>query len=241
MALQDKLDCISNNIANVNTQGYKKEKVNFQDLVSESLDRIGYPTNNTRSFTGTGVKSGDWIQNLKQGPLTATSINTDFAIDGEGLFRVTTPDGTKAYTRAGSFSLDTAGNLVDDNNDKLDIDFEGNNVKLTANNFRVEKNGDLYVNDSGTFNKVGKINLYTAVGQDSFVPSGNNLYVPSSGANVTVSTNADILQGKIENSNVDLATEMTDMLVAERAFQLNSKGITTADEMWSLVNNMSSK
>lgn len=241
MALQDKLDCISNNIANINTEGYKEEKVSFQDLVSESLNRTGYPTDNTKAFTGTGVKSGEWIRNFTQGPLTATSINTDLAIDGEGLFRVTKPDGTKAYTRAGSFNIDSAGNLVDDNNDRLDIDFGNNKVKLTADNFKVDKNGDVYINNSGTYNKVGKINLYTAVGQDSFVSEGNNLYVPASGVNVTTSKNADIYQGRVENSNVDMATEMTDMLITERAFELNSKGITTADEMWSLVNNMTSK
>lgn len=241
MALQDRLDCISNNIANINTEGYKAERTSFQDLVSESLDRTGYPTNNTKAFTGTGVKSAEWVRNFKQGPLTTTSINTDFAIDGDGLFRVTKPDGTKAYTRAGSFNLDSAGNLVDDNNDKLDIDFGNSKVKLTADNFKVNTNGDVYVNNNGVFSKAGKINLYTAVGQDSFTSVGNNLYVPANGATVTTSTNADIYQGRIENSNVDMATEMSDMLITERAFQLNSKGITTADEMWSLVNNMSSK
>lgn len=242
MAQQEKLDSISNNIANINTNGYKKEEVSFQDLVSESFNRIGTPGNKSNQiYTGTGVKSTEWIRDFTQGDLNETSLNTDLAIDGEGFFSVTMPDGTQAYTRDGSFTLDSKGELVNGNGAKLNIDYSVNNVKLTKDNFTIDKNGDIYLKNGQSSSMVGKINLYNVVGQDSLLSVGENLFVPKQGVQVSTTNNAEIWQGYTEKSNVDIGSEMSDMILAQRAFELGSKGITTADDMWSMVNNMRSK
>jgi flagellar basal-body rod protein FlgG len=248
-AEQEKLDSISNNIANVNTVGYKSEDVSFQDLVYETIKRTGYPTNannKNQILNGTGVKASQWIRDNSQGTLSQTGAKTDMAIDGEGYFRVTLPNGTKAYERAGSFNVDNSGTIVDKNGNRLDISFTPAGTSLfnsgtvfTANNFSVKQNGEIYVNDNNNNSVLyGKINLYNTVGQNALNSIGDNLYVPKPGAKINITTNGNILQGYLEGSNVDIAKEMTDMIIAQRAFQLGSSALKTGDEMWGLINSM---
>lgn len=248
-AQQQKLDAISNNIANVNTNGYKSEKVQFSDLVYENLTRLGYPTNtnndngiNSIPQNGTGVKTTDWIRDNAQGSLTETNQETDLALDGSGYFRMTRPDGSIAYERSSDFNLDINGRLVDSSGNILEISFTNGNQQLTKDNFIISQDGTVRVKqDNGSFQNVGKINVYDAVGEDAFISVGNNLYVPKNGAQIFVSNNTNIMQGYTENSNVDIAKEMVDMIAVQRAFQLNTKSLTTADEMWGMVNNLRSR
>ncbi|GAA0746183.1 flagellar hook-basal body complex protein [Clostridium oceanicum] len=248
MAQQQKLDCISNNLANVNTVGYKRSDVNFQDLVYETLKRQGYPTSNTDPIqTGTGVKTSGWTKDRTGGSLLNTGNSTDLAIDGKGYFRVTLPNGDKAFTRAGDFIVDGAGDLVDKSGNKLDINLTNQGRQLLAqnggfnqDNFVVSKDGtiSLKFKGEGRTMPVGNIDIYNAVGDNAFISSGNNLYTLNPNANSYIENDFSIEQGFLENSNVDVGKEMTDMILTQRAFQLSSKGITTADEMWSMVNNM---
>ncbi len=247
-AQQDKLDSISNNIANESTVGYKREDVSFQDLVSETLNRTGYPNNgNTpkEPINGTGIKSTKWIRDNTQGPLRQTDVKTDFAIDGEGYFRVTQANGTKAYERSGSFNIDNNGDIVDKSGNRLDMEFtqEGSDLfnsgtAFTQDNFSVKENGEVYVNVDNDSVYYGKINTYNPVGQEALRSIGDNLYVANPGAQINVTQKTNILQGKLEESNVDAAKEMTDMIIAQRAFDLNIKAMKTGDEMWGLVNSM---
>lgn len=251
-AQQQKLDSISNNLANVNTPGYKREEVSFQDLVYENLNRTGYPNsgaNPKEPINGTGVKATSWIRDSKQGDLLQTGINTDFAIDGQGYFRVTMPDGSKAYERAGSFNVDSTGNIVDKNGNRLDMDVtqDGANlfnsgVKFTSDNFDVKENGEVYIRDTsnGSNNYVlyGKINLYNPVGEVAFSSIGENLYKANQGAQINTVNNSSIRQGFVESSNVDIGEEMTNMIIAQRAFEMGSKSLKTADDMWGLVNSL---
>lgn len=251
-AQQEKLDSISNNIANTNTVGYKREDVSFQDLVYETLNRKGTPTggNNTDTLiNGTGVKATKWIRDNGQGPLKETGEKTDLALDGQGFFRVTLPDASKAYERSGSFNIDSTGGIVDKNGNRLDMDLteEGTNMlnsgtSFTEDNFSVKENGEVYVSvdDNGSKSDVlyGKINIYNPIGQDSLTSVGENLYVSNPGARMNVNTDVNIMQGFVEGSNVDMAKEMTDMIVAQRAFELSSKSLKTADDMWGLINSM---
>lgn len=249
-AEQEKLDAISNNIANSTTDGYKSEDVGFEDLVYETLNRTGYPNNGNNPkepINGTGVRATQWIRDTSEGTLQPTGVSTDLAIEGDGYFRVTLSDGAKAYERAGSFNIDTTGTIVDKNGNRLDINLspEGTNLKssgftLTKDNFKVGENGDVYVNNNNTSVLYGKINLYMPIGQTAFRSIGDNLYQPIPGAQV-IASNAKIKQGVLEGSNVNMATEMTDLIVAQRAFEISSKGVQTADEMWQLVNNMKFK
>ncbi|WP_298837193.1 flagellar hook-basal body complex protein [Clostridium sp.] len=246
-AQQEKLDTISNNIANANTNGYKKLNTNFKDLVHETLDRKGYPVNaasKTVLQNGTGVRVGEWKRDNTQGSLTQTGLSTDLAIDGTGYFEVTQPDNTKAYTRSGNFLTDASGTIVDEMGNRLSIvDTGGNNInkvngpyKFTANNFQVDENGNVAIKGSNAI--IGKIKISTVVGDNSMISIGDSLFQPKSGITVSDSKDYSINQGYLEGSNVDISTEMTDMLMTQRAFQLSSSTLKTADEMWQMANNL---
>jgi len=251
MAQQEKLDAISNNIANANTNGYKKINANFKDLVYESLDRNGYPvspTTNGKAIlqNGTGVKLGEWTRDNMQGELRATDVSTDLALDGAGYFEVIQSDNSKAYIRGGNFTTDATGTIVDQIGNRLSIvDNKGNNInkingpyKFNHDNFSVDSKGVVTIKGSNGDSPLGKIIVSDAIGDNSMIAIGDSLYVPKPGATVVQKTDYSILQGFLEQSNVDIATEMTDMLVTQRAFQLSSSTLKTADEMWQMANNL---
>lgn len=241
-ANQEKLDVISNNIANVNTTGYKKVNAGFKDLISSSLDEWGNPLNDKTATVGSGVKVGNFTKDNSQGGLQTTNQKTDLALDGEGYFKVISSNGTEYYTRDGSFKLDSYGRLVTANGNILEVQYANgysqNNTGLTADNFIINKKGEIFAENNGNFEKVGEIAVYTAVGNDAFTSVGDNLFKELNGVQVYRTLDADMYQGYLEASNVDLSQEMTDMIVTQRAFQLSSKGITAADEMWEMINNL---
>lgn len=246
-AEQQKMDAISNNIANMNTDGYKKEDVDFSDLVYDSLKRNGYPTSKTPAGEviqqdGTGVRANGFMRDNTQGSVENTGLSTDFALDGSGYFKVIKGDGTAAYERNGNFNLDANGRIVDKNGNILEVNYTNGFVGLTANNFTVSDDGTVSTKTAnGDFKTVGKVNVYDTIGQASLLSVGDNLYVPKPGAQMFQTNSTNIMQGYVEKSNVDLSKEMTDMITTQRSFQLSSKCLTTADEMWQMVNNMSSK
>lgn len=250
-AQQEKLDAISNNIANANTNGYKKVDANFKDLVYETLDRNGYPVSTKGAGkstlqNGTGVRTGEWTRDSTQGQLTQSSLSTDLAIDGPGYFEVTQPDNSKAYTRAGNFQTDANGSIVDDKGNRLSIlDGQGNNInklngsyKFNKDNFKVDANGNVSIKQGNSSISVGKIKISDAIGDNSMISIGDNLFAPKPGITMVQSKNYSVMQGYIEQSNVDVGTEMSDMLVTQRAFQLSSTTLKTADEMWQMANNL---
>ena len=241
-ANQEKLDVISNNIANVNTTGYKKVNAGFKDLISSSLDEWGNPLNDKTATVGSGVKAGNFTKDNSQGGLQKKKKKTDLALDGEGYFKVISSNGTEYYTRDGSFKLDSYGRLVTANGNILEVQYANgysqNNTGLTADNFTINKKGEIFAENNGNFEKVGEIAVYTAVGNDAFTSVGDNLFKELNGVQVYRTLDADMYQGYLEASNVDLSQEMTDMIVTQRAFQLSSKGITAADEMWQMINNL---
>ena len=241
-ANQEKLDVISNNIANVNTTGYKKVNAGFKDLISSSLDEWGNPLNDKTATVGSGVKAGNFTKDNSQGGLQTTNQKTDLALDGNGYFKVISSNGTEYYTRDGSFKLDSYGRLVTANGNILEVQYANgysqNNTGLIADNFTINKKGEIFAENNGNFEKVGEIAVYTAVGNDAFTSVGDNLFKELNGVQVYRTLDADMYQGYLEASNVDLSQEMTDMIVTQRAFQLSSKGITAADEMWEMINNL---
>ncbi|QAT39971.1 flagellar hook-basal body complex protein [Clostridium sp. JN-9] len=251
MAQQDKLDSISNNIANVNTDGYKREDVSFKDLVYETLDRKGYPITNKpaeqkQTINGTGVRTGQWIRDTKQGNLNSTGLNTDFAIVGPGYFSVTTINGGTAYERNGSFDIDASGTLVDKQGNRINLNLTpagraqlNNAGGFSKDNFNVNADGVIYLKGkNSTTVPIGKIDIYNAVGDNAFISVGDNLYTSAPGVQTFVQGDTKVKQGYLEGSNVDIAKEMTDMIVTQRAFELGSRGLKTADDMWGLVNSI---
>lgn len=248
IANQEKMDIISNNLANVNTDGYKKAEVSFQDLMTETLNRKGYPVSENairEPFTGTGVRTSEIVRDQTQGNLIETNKNTDLGIDGKGFFRIERPNGTIAYTRAGKFDVDKLGRLVDPNGNKLFIKYNEEvnpeEIQFTKDNFAVNYKGDIILKENGEQRTIGTIPVFNAEGRDAFRSIGENIYEISEGVQVYEVSDNSIMQGFIENSNVDMVSEMTDMILTQRAFELGSRGIKTADEMWGMVNNLRGK
>ncbi|WP_238916520.1 flagellar hook-basal body complex protein [Clostridium sp. YIM B02555] len=241
-AYQEKIDYISNDLVNNETTGYKRTDVNFKDLVTDTLNRKGTPLVNEKAVTGTGVRLGTNYASNKQGNLITTGGKTDLAIDGKGYFGLTQSDGTVAYTRDGNFKVDSNGVLVDTSGTKVYVEYtngasEGNPA-LDSQNISIAQNGEISMKVDGQETVIGNIPVFTSIGDKSFIPVGNNHFVPASDAQVTLSNDYNIEQGYLEASNVDTAEAFSDMVLTTRAFQLSSKAITSADDMWGMINSM---
>ena len=236
-AYQEKMDYLSNDLVNSATTGYKSTDVGFKDLMTQSLDRKGNPLVNKDAVNGTGVKLGTNYANNKQGNLLNTGLKTDLAIDGKGYFALQEPDGTISYTRDGNFKVDSNGTLVTSTGVKVYVQYEGGysegDPALDSDNISIDAQGAISMNIDGQNVLVGTIPVFTAIGDKGFIPKGNNTFVASEDAQVTMSNDYDIRQGFLEASNVDAAEVFSDVILTQRAFQLNSKAITTADDIWS--------
>lgn len=247
-AQQKKMDSISNNMSNIQTTGYKKTSMNFKELVYDSLKRKGYPTSkNTKAKealqNGTGIKTSTPIRNNRQGNLLQTDMKTDLAIEGSGYFELDLRNGEKAYTRAGSFMVDLYGNLVDANGNAVNIvDDEGKDIHLKSNltnsNIYVNEYGEVWARGENSNQRVGKIKVKDFIGNDTLIPIGENLFIPKENATMVDAKESKIYQGFLEQSNVDVNEEMVEMIVTQRAFQLNSSALKTADEMWGMINDL---
>lgn len=248
-ANQTRLDAISNNIANMATAGYKKVDVDFKDTLKESVDRKGYPTNIEGGYVGTGVRASSLSKQFYQGVLLDTGMTTDFGLDGRSMFKVINSDGQELYTRNGSFMVDVNGDIVDSMGNMLEIEYTNEYLDMKRNgeaslkggNFTVDKNGDINLKVGDNFKTIGKIPLYAAEGSDPYVSVGESMFLPKPEAQMKRTVDTQIHQGLLEGSNVDVGQEFSDMIMTQRAFQLGSKSIQTADEMWGMVNNMRSK
>lgn len=229
-ANQNRIDTISNNIANVNTNGYKRLDTNFSDIVSENINRLGVPLSNddNRYSVGSGTRVNGYIKNSSQGNIIETNNKFDFAIEGEGYFRLVDRDGNYLYTRNGSFKLDSNNNLVDSNGNRLDLnlyttDFDINNIEITEDG-QILNNNEI----------IGNLKIYNFVSEDQLQPVGNSLF---RGVGATIST-SKIKQGYLESSNVDISKELTDLMITQRAFEMSSRALKSSDEMWQITNNI---
>lgn len=237
-ANQGKIDIISNNIANSQTTGYKKLEAGFLDLYTDTLSRQSYPHNGDNLITGTGVRISNATRNLTQGALKETGISTDIAIDGDGYFRVISSDGTYKYTRSGEFNFDLNGKLVDSYGNFLDINYNngvnGQDLNLSNGDLTINSKGEVFLNKQN----IGSITLYMPQGNHDFTSVGDSLFALNEGAEVYVVDNPKVYQGYVEMSNVSMQVEMTDLIMAQRAFQINSRGVQAIDEMWGMINNL---
>ena len=247
-ANQERLNVISNNLANSSTTSYKREDVGFKDLLNETLDRRGYPLEDKKADMGTGVRVTNWYKNYNQGVIIATGTNTDLCLERiteTAFFRVFNTQGEALYTRDGSFKIDMQGNIVDSNGYRLELQYEeGINpeeVNFRNKDIKINEVGEITIKQGEEYVKVAKINTYTSTGNQAFRSIGDSYYLPNEGAEIRVATDTIMHQGALEASNVDMAQEITDMILTQRAFQLNTKGLETADEMWGMINNMSSR
>lgn len=246
---QTNMDVISNNIANVNTYGGKKVRAEFQDLVYQTLRDAGadsgadsqYPTG-MQIGLGTRVSATNRV--FTQGSLQSTEGPTDIGIQGEGFFRITLPDGTTAYTRDGSFKLDSDRRLVTTDGYPL-----ADNITIdeTAPSDSIVIAGDGQVSCTpagGTQQNVGQITLARFVNPSGLTAIGKNLFVVSEASGDAIESNpgedgaGTLTQGTLEMSNVQIVEEMVNMIVSQRAYESNSKAIQTSDSMLEIANGL---
>ncbi len=244
---QTKMDVLSNNIANVNTTGYKKSQVTFQDMLSQTIAGVQEGTASDTGGVnaqqiGLGVMVGSINTVVSQGAAATTNNSTDLMIQGEGYFILQKGD-NYYYTRAGAFSMDNAGNLVNAANGALVCDSDGDPINFTGSDISISDDGTInFIDAGGATATDGPVGLATFVNSAGLVKVGENLYIESLASGLptytTPGTNAGtVISGSLEMSNVDLAQEFVDMIIAQRGFQANGKAITTTDEMLSeLIN-----
>ena len=229
-AQQSKLDAVSNDLANANTTGYKRLRVGFSDLLYE---QGGRPTISNDAQLGTGSRAVQGGRSFEQGNLATTGKSTDVGIQGEGFMRVKLADGREALTRDGNLHVDAEGRLV--------TSFGG----FMSPNIQIPKGtpeSKISIGEDGTVlaagRNVGRIQLVNVRSPQNLESVGDNAFVATarSGNPVAAQASAVLKQGTLEASNTDMAQAMTDMIEAQRTYQLTSKAIQTADQMMEIAN-----
>lgn len=252
-ALDEKLNVVANNLANINTHGFKRSRVNFEDLLYQVKREPGARNANDEPIphgilVGTGVKVSGTQLNFEHGTVDPTGRPLDWQIEGEGFYQVTTvQDGASvtAYTRAGDFAQNAVGNVVLANSDGAVLE-PPISIPADAIEISVGRNGEVRVRQQGsnTLNTVGQVQLARFVNPEGLKQIGRNLYLETdaSGAPVTGTPQSDglgsLAQGNLEISNVDPVRELIDLITTQRAFELNSQSIKTADESLQIVSNL---
>ncbi len=248
LAQQTHIDTTSNNIANVNTTGFKKSRADFNDLFYQAMQYAGTNTSNTTLSpdgmeVGLGVRPSAITKMFSQGSPKETENNLDVAITGKGFFQVQLPDGTTAYTRSGNFKLDEQGNLVTSEGYLLipQITLPEDTTQV---NIGVDGTVSVTQGLQTTSNVIGQITLANFVNPAGLHSMGDNLFSITNASGDAIVSNPDsqglgkLRQGFLELSNVRLVEEMTDLITAQRAYEANSKSIQTADAMLQTVNSL---
>jgi len=231
---------IANNLANSNTTGYKASRASFQDLLYQNVRQVGaQSTQNTQYSTGltlgTGVRIVATEKDYTQGSVSQTNGALDVSVSGRGFFQITMPDGTLAYTRDGTFSLDNQGNVVTAAGYPISPA-----ITIPQGTQSVTIGADGVVSALSAANKtstIGQIQLADFVNEQGLQPTGNNLLIESAASGApqvsTPGTNGlgSLQQGSLETSNVNTVTELVNMIECQRAYEMNSKAITTVDQM----------
>jgi flagellar basal-body rod protein FlgG len=249
LAQQMNVEVISNNIANMNTTGYKRQRAEFQDLLYQNLSRAGATSSESGTIVpsgvqlGVGVKAASVYRVIEQGTLQHTENVLDVAINGRGFFRIQLPTGEDAYSRAGSFSVSPEGQLV--TQDGFTVS-PGITIPSGAVDITINADGEVQVKLDGQTQpqNVGQFELANFANPSGMEARGSNLFLetPASGTPVTGVPGATgfgtIEQGYLEAANVNPVQEITTLITAQRAYEMNSKVITTSDEMMAQVNQL---
>jgi flagellar basal-body rod protein FlgG len=240
-AQNTQMSVIANNLANTNTTGFKSDRVAFQDLMYQNVQQVGaQSTQNTQYSTGLTVGSGVRIaaseKNYAQGSVLQTGGNLDMSVTGLGFFQITMPDGTISYTRDGSFSMDSQGNVVTASGYPLSPAIT---IPANAQSVTVGADGTVSVTTAGSAKPttVGQIQLASFINVQGLQPTGNNLLVESASSGApqvgTPGTSGlgTLTSGSLETSNVNTVTELVSMIQCQRAYEMNSKAIATTAQM----------
>ncbi|MBZ7987556.1 flagellar basal-body rod protein FlgG [Campylobacter canadensis] len=248
IAQQTQIDTTSHNIANVNTMGYKKNRAEFADLMYQVMDYAGTSTSTTTKSptgieVGLGARPNAITKIFTQGYFKETGNDLDMVIAGNGFFQVQLPDGTTAYTRNGAFKLDSDGAIVNSDGYRLLPEM---NVPEDALSISVGVDGTVSVIQAGNTEatQIGQIELVNFINPSGLHALGDNNFLETGSSGAPIAGVAgqnglgQIKQHFVEMSNVQLVEEMTDLITGQRAYEANSKAITTSDEMLSIVNGL---
>lgn len=240
-AQQTKMDVVSHNLSNVSTTGYKRQNAVFEDLIYQNLRQVGSQADEqnilpTGMHLGLGVRTVATTRNFTQGTPMESGKDLDVAINGDGFFQVQMPDGTTAYTRDGTFSKDANGQLVTSGGYPL---LDGITVPADATKLSISKTGSVSVTVAGNPNpqQIGQLNTASFINPAGLEPIGENLYRESAASGApqtgTPGTNnlGTVMQGFLEGSNVNVVEELVQMIQTQRAYEMNSKAISTSDQM----------
>ncbi len=242
------IDVISNNLANVNTNGFKKSRADFQELLYQTIKSPGAPSADgtelpTGIQVGMGVKPAAVQRMFKQGDFIATENPLDIVIEGDGFFQISMPEGDLAYTRAGAFKVDSEGRIVNSEGYPLEPA-----ITLPSDTLQISITADGTVSvlqpGSETLSEIGSIELAQFINPGGLKSIGRNLYLQSgaSGESTTANAGSDglgtINQGFLELSNVNVVEEMVNMIASQRAYEMNAKVVKTSDEMLQMANNI---
>jgi flagellar basal-body rod protein FlgG len=246
-AQQINVDAISHNLANMTTTGYKSERPEFQDLIYQDLKRVG--TNSTDQGTilpvgvqiGLGVKTGAISRNVGQGTLQSTEGPLDIAVQGKGYFQVELPDGTIAYTRDGSFKISPDGIIVTREGYTVQ---PAVTIPQDAVDVSINSSGQVEVLITGQVDpqQLGQFEMASFINPPGLQAIGDNMFLETAASGDPILGNpgedgfGSLLQGYLENSNVNPVSEITDLIVAQRAYEMNTKVLTASDEMLQSLN-----
>lgn len=249
LAQQMNVDTISNNIANMTTTGFKRQRMEFADLMYQHLNRPGSQASANGDTVPSGISLGLGVRPAatyrihEQGSIQITDGDLDVAISGRGFFQVEMPDGTTGYTRAGSLQRNQNGDIVTNEGYRISP-----SITIPADAVMVEINpeGEVFAKITGQTNmqNLGQLQLADFVNPAGLEATGDNLYLETdaSGAPVTGNPNSEnfgkVMQGMLESSNVDAVKEITNLISAQRAYEMNSNVISTSDEMLQSVNQL---
>jgi flagellar basal-body rod protein FlgG len=242
------IDVIANNLANVNTVGFKKSRADFQELLYQDLKTPGAASAEGAQIpsgiqVGLGVRPVAVQKLFMQGDFVNTGNNLDLSIEGDGFFQILTPDGTIAYSRAGAFKLDSEGRIVNSDGYPLEPAIT---VPADTLNITVSSDGKISVLQTGNTapTEIGQIELARFINPAGLKASGRNLFTATASSGEAVTGNpaseglGTITQGFVEMSNVNIVEEMVNMILSQRAYEINSKAIQTSDEMLQVANNL---
>jgi flagellar basal-body rod protein FlgG len=242
MAQELNVEVIANNIANMRTTGYKRQRAEFQDMLYEHVRRIGTQTSTQGNILPVGVDLGSGVRTvgtpriMTQGTLTQTGGDLDVAIRGEGFFKIQLPDGTFAYTRDGSFQMDAQGRIVTAQGNVVQ---PGITIPQNATSLTINPQGQVSVIVAPATNPtvLGQLVLTRFINKAGLLPIGDNLFTetpasgpPQDGIPATDGM-GDVQQGNLEQANVEAVTEISDLISAQRAYEMNSKVISATDQM----------
>jgi flagellar basal-body rod protein FlgG len=247
-AQQTNMDVISNNIANVNTHGFKKSRAEFEDLLYHTIKEPGVQSGLNAVApsgvqTGLGVRTAAVQKNFEMGSSKVTNGALDLMIEGPGFFPIQLEDGQIAFTRDGAFQKDPNGRIVDRNGKALVPEIV---IPPNAAGVQIDPNGQVSIITNGQQNPqvIGQIQIVNFVNPAGLKSLGKNLYAPSPSSGQPVQGNpgtngmGQIAQGQIESSNVNIVDEMINMISAQRSYELNSKAVQAADQMLQSLNNL---